>query len=71
MVRVIVSSDGKSSISRYAGVGRQLLPDKPLKEISKNGLRQLFIFGMPGMITNNHGEGHSIQRRCGPGNITW
>ena len=59
--RVIVSSDGESSISRYAGVGRQLLPDKPLKEILKNGLRQLFIFGMPGMNANNHGEGHSIQ----------
>ena len=41
---VMVCSDGESSISRYAGVGRQLLPDKPLKEILKNGL---IIFGMP------------------------
>ena len=39
-----VSCDSESSISRYAGVGRQLLPDKPLKEILKNGLP---IFGMP------------------------
>ena len=38
MWRVIVSSDSESSISRYAAVGRQLLPDKPLKEIIKNGL---------------------------------
>ena len=31
----MICSDGESSISRYAGVGRQLLPDKPLKEILK------------------------------------
>ena len=41
---IMICSDVESSISRYAGVGRQLLPDKPLKEILKNGL---FIFGMP------------------------
>ena len=40
----MICSDGESSISRYAGVGRQLLPDKPLKEILKNVLRQLFYF---------------------------
>ena len=39
----MICSDGESSVSRYAGVGRQLLPDKPLKEILKN----LPIFGMP------------------------
>ena len=40
----MIFSDGESSISRYAGIGRQLLPDKPLKEILKNGLS---IFRMP------------------------
>ena len=34
----MVCSDGESSISRYAGVGRQLLPDKPLKDILRNEL---------------------------------
>ena len=43
----MVCSDGESSISRYAGVGRQLLHDKPLKDIFKNAVRQRFIFGMP------------------------
>ena len=43
----MVCSDGESNISRYAGVGRQLLPDKPLKDIFKNAVRQRFIFGMP------------------------
>ena len=36
---VMVCSDGESSISRYAGVGRQLLPDKPLKDIFKNAAK--------------------------------
>ena len=44
MMLIMICRDGESSIYRYAGVGRQLLPDKPLKEILKNGLS---IFGMP------------------------
>ncbi len=44
---VMICNDGESSISRYAGVGCQLLPDKPLKDILKNGHRQLKIVGMP------------------------
>ena len=40
----MIWSDGECSIFRYAGVGRQLLPGKSLKEILKNGLRQLFYF---------------------------
>ena len=32
---IMICSGGESSISRYAGVGRQLLPDKLLKEILK------------------------------------
>ena len=47
MKLVMICNDGESSISRYAGVGCQLLPDKPLKDILKNGLRQLKNFGMP------------------------
>ena len=43
----IVSYDGESSISRYAGVSRQLLPLKLLKEILENGLRQLLDFCTP------------------------
>ena len=31
----MISSDGESSNSRYAGIGRQLLPKNPLKEIFK------------------------------------
>ena len=42
-----VSCGGEYSISGYAGVGRQLLHDKPLKDIFKNAVRQRFIFGMP------------------------
>ena len=38
MKLVMICNDGESSISRYAGVGCQLLPDKPLKEILKNGM---------------------------------
>ena len=34
----ILSSDGECRISRYAGIGRQLLPKNPLKEIFKKGL---------------------------------
>ena len=53
----MICSDGESSISRYAGVGRQLLPDKPLKEILKNGLYFLVCLGMN---TNDHEDGQSI-----------
>ena len=34
----ILSSDGECRISRYAGIGRQLLPINPLKEIFRKGL---------------------------------
>ena len=47
MKLVMICSDGESSICRYAGVGCQLLPDKPLKDILESRLRQLKIFGMP------------------------
>ena len=32
---VMVCSDGESSISRYAGVGRQLHPQKPMEEMEE------------------------------------
>ena len=35
MRRIMISSDGQCSISRYAGIGRQPLPINPLKEILK------------------------------------
>ena len=34
----MISSDGQCSISRYAGIGRQLLPINLLKEILKKEL---------------------------------
>ena len=34
----MICSDGESSISRYAGVGRQLHPQKPMEEILRNEL---------------------------------
>ena len=42
----MICSDGESSISMYAGVGRQLLPDKPLKEILKMDFLFLVCLGM-------------------------
>ena len=57
----MICSDGESSISRYAGVGRQLLPGKPLKEILKNGLSQFFLFLVClGMNINSHEDGQGI-----------
>ena len=59
----MVCSDGESNISRYAGLGRQLLPDKPLKDIFKNAVRQRFIFGKTtfyfwyAVNQNNHEDG--------------
>ena len=38
MRKIIISSYGECSNFRYAGIGRQLLPKNPLKEIFKQGL---------------------------------
>ena len=58
---VMVCSDGESSISRYAGVGRQLLPDKPLKDIFKNAAIDNFLFLVCQIMNqNNHKDGQSV-----------
>ena len=57
----MVCSDGESSISRYAAVGRQLLPDKPLKDIFKNAAIDNFLFLVCQIMNqNNHKDGQSV-----------
>ena len=45
MRKIIISSDGECSNSRYAGIGRQLLPKNPLKEIFKQSQKRYMVSG--------------------------